>query len=73
MGNNFRLDRTKFSKMSFAEADKEISNSKLNPPKEKLEIAYRLIAIAYNFHVNTPPHMEKTFFEARSLQNWKHI
>ena len=73
MQHNFRLDRTQFSKISFKEADKEISDYKANTPKERLEIASRLIAIAYNFPIDNPPRMDKNFFEARSLQNGKHI
>ena len=73
MGNNFRLDRTQFSKMSFEEADREINGHKANTPKERLEIANRLIAVAYNFPLDNPPKMDKNFFEARSLNNGKHI
>jgi hypothetical protein len=59
--------------MSFEEADREINDYKKNTPKERLEVANRLIAVAYNFPLNNPPKMDKNFFEARSLNNGKHI
>lgn len=69
MDNNFRLDRSQFSKMSFEEADREINDYKKNTPQERLENANRLIAIAYNFPFNNPPKMDKNYFKARSLNN----
>lgn len=73
MENHLRLDRSQFSKMSFEEADREINDYKNYSPAERLEIANRLIAIAYNFPLNNPPKMDKHFFEARNLSNGKHI
>ena len=35
-------------------------------PAERLAIANRLIAIAYNFPLGFPAPMDKTFFEARN-------
>jgi hypothetical protein len=69
MDNNFRLDRSQFSKLSFEEADKEINDYKKNTPQERLENANRLIAIAYNFSLGNPPQMDKTYFKARRLNN----
>jgi hypothetical protein len=73
MGNNYRLDRSQFSKLSFEDADREINDYKKNTPQERLENANRLIAIAYNFSFNNPPKMDKNYFKARSLNNGKHI
>ena len=70
---DFKLDKTQFASLSFDEADKEINNFKLNAPEERLGIANRLIAIAYNFPIGSPPPIDKHFFEARNLQNGKHI
>ena len=64
---DFKLDKTQFATLSFDEADKEINNFKLNAPEERLEIANRLIAIAYNFPIGSPPPIDKYFFEARNL------
>lgn len=65
METNFRLDRTAFSALSFKEADEEISQFHDYTWKERLLIAKQLIAIAYNFPLNNPPKMDKTFFEIR--------
>ena len=73
MKDNFSLDRTQFSKMTFEQADKAINDYRFNTAAERLEIANRLIAIAYNFPLNEPPGMDKNFFEARSLKNGKYI
>ena len=73
MSIDFKLDRTKFEAMSFAAADKEMNDFKNFSPIERLEIANRLIAIAYNFPVGCPPPMDKTIFEARNQKNGKHI
>lgn len=70
---NFKLDRTQFAAMSFAEADKAINDYGKYTPQERLTIANRLIAIAYNFPLNSPPPMDKTFFQARCRQDGKHI
>ena len=63
MNNDFGLDRTVFAELSFEEADKTISRFHKHTWKERLLIANRLIAIAYNFPLDNPPKMDKTFFE----------
>lgn len=70
---DFKLDRTQFAAMSFDEAHKAFNDYKLNTAQERLEIANRLTAVAYNFPVGSPPAMDKTFFEAGNLQNRKYI
>lgn len=62
---NFQIDRTAFAALSFEEADKQMNDTTSNTWKERLEIANRLIAIAYNFPLHNPPRMDKTFFETR--------
>jgi hypothetical protein len=69
MSVDFKLDRSKFEAMSFAAADKKMNDFKNFSPIERLEIANRLIAIAYNFPVGSPPPMDKTKFEARSMKD----
>jgi hypothetical protein len=73
MAIDFRLDRTQFAAMSFTEADKAINDYRKYTPRERLAIANRLIAIAYNFPLSSPPTMDKTFFQARKIQDGKHI
>lgn len=63
MDNEYRLDRTAFASLSFEEADKSISSFHTHTWQERLLIANRLIAIAYNFPLNDPPRMDKTHFE----------
>lgn len=63
MDKSFQLDRTAFATLSFKEADKEMSQFHDYAWKDRLLIAKQLIAIAYNFSVNNPPRMDKTFFE----------
>ncbi len=63
MSLNFKIDRTAFATLSFEEADKQMNDTSANTWQERLEIANRLIAIAYNFPLNNPPKMDKTFFE----------
>mgnify|MGYP001798520786 CR=1 FL=1 len=70
---NNRLDKSQFAGMRFKEADKAMSDYKLNAPQERLEIANRLIAIAYNFPLHSPPPIDKAFFEARNLKDGKHF
>lgn len=69
MSVDFTLDRTEFEAMSFAAADKKMNDFKNFSPIERLEIANRLIAIAYNFPIDCPPRMDKIVFEARSMKN----
>ena len=70
---NNRLDKSQFAGMSFKEADRAMNDYKLNTPQQRLEIANRLIAIAYNFPLNNPPPIDKFFFEARNLKDGKHF
>lgn len=73
MSMNFKLDRTIGKAMSFAAADKAMNDFKNFTAGERLEIANRLIANAYNFPVGCPPPMDKTVFEARNQKNGKRI
>ena len=63
MNNELRLDRTAFAALSFEDANKSISQFHEHTWKERLLIANRLTAIAYNFPLNDPPRMDKTHFE----------
>jgi hypothetical protein len=63
MDKDFRLDRTAFAALSFEDADKSISRFHDHTWKERLLIANRLIAAAYNYPLDNPPKMDKTHFE----------
>ncbi len=66
--NEFRLDRTAFAAMTMQEAD-DANDYKNKTPKERLAIAAYLNSVAYNYPINNPPKMDKTIFEARSINN----
>ncbi len=70
---NFRLDKTSFTAMSFKDADEAINNYKSNTATERLAIANRLIAIAYNYPLGSPPSIDKSFFEVRNFKDGKHF
>jgi hypothetical protein len=63
MNSEFVLDRTAFATLSFEDADAAISRFHNYTWEERLKIANRLIAIAYNFSLENPPAMDKTVFE----------
>jgi hypothetical protein len=63
MNSKFILDRTAFATLNFEDADAAISRFHDNTWGERLKIANRLIAIAYNFSLENPPIMDKTAFE----------
>ena len=69
MATDFRLDRTKFSGLTFSEADKQINDYTDYTWQERLEIAYHLNSIAFNFKKDNPPRMDKSAFKARSIKN----
>lgn len=66
MENNFKLDRTAFKAMTLQQADKE-TNYKHLTAFERLKITAYLNSVAYNYDINNPPKMDRTVFEARSL------
>lgn len=67
MNNKFKLDRTVFKAMTAKEADDQQRNSSKKTIEDRLEIAYYLNSIAYNFDINNPPRMDKTIFSAEKL------
>jgi hypothetical protein len=54
MSVNFKLDRTKFEAMSFVAADAAMNGFKNFSSIERLEMANKLIAIAYIFPAGCP-------------------
>ena len=65
MSLDFKLDKKAFSTLSFEDANKSITDYSNYTWKERLIIANRLIAIAYNFPLDNPPRMDKTIFSSR--------
>lgn len=65
MSVDFTLDRNAFAALSFKEADNQINDYSKLSWKERLIVANRLIAIAYNFPLDNPPRMDKTIFSLR--------
>lgn len=62
---DFKLDRTAFSKQSHLEEDSSKTFRHLGY-KERLEIAFYLNSVAFNFDRNNPPKMDKTYFTKRA-------
>ncbi|MBK9330034.1 MAG: hypothetical protein IPM95_12195 [Sphingobacteriales bacterium] len=58
----FKLDRNSFAKQSFKDAADYARHHKNMTVNERLALAYYLNAAAYNFDINHPPRMDKTFF-----------
>ncbi|MBL0237575.1 MAG: hypothetical protein IPQ02_13435 [Saprospiraceae bacterium] len=67
MNNKFKLDRLVFKAMTAKEADDQQRDYSKKTIEERLEIAYYLTSIAYNFDINNPPRMDKTIFSAEKL------
>ncbi len=65
MNKEFRLDRTASAALSFEEADKEISQFHDYTWKERLVIANRLIAIAYDEPNFIKGKVDRTIFSSR--------
>jgi len=61
---DFRLDRTAFSHQSHEQEDRKKSFKNLSVT-ERLEIAFYLNSIAFNFDRRNPPRMDKTIFSIR--------
>jgi len=53
--------------MTAKEADDQQRDYSKKTIEERLEIAYYLASIAYNFDINNPPRMDKTIFSAEKL------
>ena len=62
MNNQYRLDRNKFSILSFEQADKEFNDYSLLSWQERFHIHQHLNSIAYGYAGKEPPKMDKTIF-----------
>lgn len=61
----YKLDKTAFQAMTAAEADEYQRDNAKKSIEQRLEIAFYLTSIAYNFDMNNPPRMDKTIFSAK--------
>ncbi|MEZ4931447.1 MAG: hypothetical protein R2788_04855 [Saprospiraceae bacterium] len=60
-----RLDRTKFKIQSFQEADDQLNYWLTKTPMERLQAAFYLISVAWDFDFYDPPRMDKLKFSVR--------
>ncbi len=61
----YRLDRTQFKMQSFQEADMQQEYWKKQSSVERLQAAYYLISVAFNFNLNNPPRLDRTAFSMK--------
>ena len=60
-----KLDRTAFKHQTLEEASYHLKYWKKQPYEKRLEAAHYLNSVAYNFDVNNPPRLDKTYFKIR--------
>ena len=65
----YRMDKTAFKIQTFEEADDAMRNYADYTIKERLEIAYYLTSIAYKFNIDSPPRMDKSFFQIKKYSD----
>ena len=65
----YRLDKSAFKIQTFEEADDAMRNYTNHSAIERLEIAYYLTSIAYQFDMEYPPRMDKTAFRIKKLED----
>lgn len=64
-----KLDRTAFKYQTKKEAAHHLDYWKSQTYKRRLQAANYLNSVAYNFDINNPPKMDKTYFKIRSREN----
>ncbi len=64
MSSLYKLDRSAFQAMTAVEADEYQRDYSNESVERRLEIAFYLTSIAYNFDIDNPPRMDKTVFSA---------
>jgi hypothetical protein len=60
-----RLDRTAFKHQTLQEASHNLEYWKNQSYRKRLEAANYLNSVAYNFDVDSPPRLDKTYFKIR--------
>lgn len=63
---NYKLDRTAFKMHHTRDAANNFSYWKNQTIEERLRAAYYLNSVAYNFPVNDPPKLDRSYFKMRS-------
>ena len=64
-----KLDRTAFKHQTIKEASYNLNYWTSQTYKKRLQAANYLNSVAYNFDINNPPKMDKTFFKIRTRGN----
>jgi len=66
---SYKLDRTVFKMQTAKEADNNFSYWQTQSLEERLTAANYLNSVAYNFDINDPPKMDRTYFRMRGRAN----
>lgn len=61
----FQLDRTAFHAGTHEETERYHARSQPETMVERLRVAAYLNSVAFNYDMNNPPRMDRTFFAAR--------
>lgn len=61
----FRLDRSQFKMQSFHEADMQLGYWKTQAPEKRLQAAFYLNSVAFQFDMTNPPRLDRTQFSIR--------
>ena len=64
-----KLDRTTFKYQTITEASHNLKYWQSQTYKKRLQAANYLNSVAYNFDINNPPKMDKTYFKIRTRGN----
>ncbi len=73
MEEDFRLDRTQFSALSYEQADKEFNNYSTLHWKERFRIHQYLNSIVYGYAGKEAPTMDKTVFSSGKIENGEYF
>lgn len=65
MAEDYKLDRTYFKMGSMSVHEPAINYWKTKTPEERLAAAFYLNSVAFNFPLNNPPPLDRTFFSMR--------
>jgi hypothetical protein len=61
----FKLDRTSFKSQTIEEASHCYGHWEMKSHAERLSAAFYLNSVAYNFNLDNPPRMDRTFFKMK--------
>lgn len=63
------FDKTAFRHQSLAKASHNLDFWKKQSLEKRLQAANYLTSVAYNFDINEPPRMDRSYFEIRIRKN----